>query len=99
MRAAISSIASKYPLLLSSRAPDYYLSKADVAYGEKLRGKKLKDLVRPDVPIIQTIESSRKNLGSEMFDKGCVAKLVMSDLTGKSLILLFLRLRLTSCGQ
>jgi hypothetical protein len=64
---------------------DYYLAKADIAYAKELGGKKLKDLVRPDVAIVAAIEDGLKQVGVETFNKGRVAKLIMSDLAGKEL--------------
>lgn len=64
---------------------DYYLAKADVAYAKELGGKKLNDLVKPGVAIVAAIEEGLKQVGVETFNKGRVAKLIMSDLAGKQL--------------
>ena len=64
---------------------DYYLAKADVAYAKELGGKNLKDLVKPGVAIAAAIEEALKQIGVETFNKGGVAKLIMSDLAGKYL--------------
>jgi hypothetical protein len=34
----------------------YYLDKADVAYAKELSGKKLKDLAKPDAPVVAAVE-------------------------------------------
>lgn len=64
---------------------DYYLGKAQVAYGKELGEKRLKDLVTPSVAIVAAIEQALKQSGIETFNKGRVAKLIMTDLAGKSL--------------
>ena len=64
---------------------DYDLGKADVAYAKELGGKKLKDLVKPGVAILAAIEEYIQQVGVKTFNKGRVAKLIMSDLAGKEL--------------
>lgn len=64
---------------------DYYLAKADAAYTKELSGKKLKDLVKADVAIVAAIEEALGQIGVKTFNKGRVAKLIMSDLAGKNL--------------
>jgi predicted ATPase len=64
---------------------DYYLAKTDIAYSRELGGKKLKDLVQPGAAIVSAIEDALKRIGIETFNKGRVAKLIMSDLAGKTL--------------
>jgi hypothetical protein len=64
---------------------DYYLAKADVAYAKELGGKRLKDLVKPGVAILAAIEQCIQQVGVKTFNKGRVAKLIMSDLAGKEL--------------
>ena len=64
---------------------DYYLAKADVAYSKELGGKTLKNSVTFGVAIVSGIEESLKQFGVEKFNKGRVAKLIMSDLAGRNL--------------
>ena len=65
---------------------EYYLTKADIAYEKELNGKTLKTMVTPGVAIVPAIEQYLKQNGVAQFNKGRVAKLIMSDLAGKSLI-------------
>ena len=64
---------------------DFYLAKADIAYARELSGKKLADLVKPGAAIVVAVEQALKQIGIETFNKGRVAKLIMSDLAGKEL--------------
>jgi predicted ATPase len=64
---------------------DYYLAKADAAYTKELGGRKLKDLVRPNIAIAPAVEEALGTVGVQTFNKGRVAKLIMSDLAGKNL--------------
>ncbi len=64
---------------------EYYLTKADVAYEKELGGKQLYDLVESGTAIVVATEVALKQAGVETFNKGRVAKLIMSDLAGKRL--------------
>ena len=64
---------------------DYYLDKSDAAYARELSGRKLKDLVSAELPILAAIEKALKGIGLETFNKGRVAKLIMSDLAKKKI--------------
>ena len=63
-----------------------YLAKADVAYAKELGGKKAKDLVKPGIAIVAALQEGLKQVGIETFNKGRIAKLIMSDLAAKNLV-------------
>ncbi len=64
---------------------DYYLAMTETAYANELGGKHLKDLIKPSVAIVASIRDALKDVGVETFNKGRVAKRIMSDLAGKHL--------------
>ena len=65
---------------------DYYLGFVHEAYEKELKelGKEKLMLDNNSGPIIQRIESSLKDAGIKVFNKGRVAKRIMKDLSGKS---------------
>ena len=64
-------------------AEDYYFGFVHEAYNKEL-GKDKLTLDNSSGPIIQRVASSLKDAGIEVFNKGRVAKLIMTDLSGKS---------------
>lgn len=64
---------------------DYYVSKVEIAYAKELEGKSLKNAVISTAAIVPGIEECLNRIGIEKFNKGRVAKLIMSDLASKDL--------------
>ena len=64
---------------------DYYLAMTEVAYAKELDGRHLKDWVKPGAAIVASVGEALQDVGVETFNKGRVAKHIMSDLAGKTL--------------
>lgn len=64
---------------------DYYLALVQESYKKELGKKKLSVQPQDKRTIVQRIEAALKTHGIETFNKGRVAKLIMNDLSGKSL--------------